>query len=178
MSRKGQVSLSELSREFGINPRTAAKWRKRATVEDLKTDPMEPRSTYLRESEDTMFVAFRRQTLQQLDDRLHAVAAVDPAPYALGTASMPSKAWHLASARRRRGQTEAVKVQAPSDRLLPRRYRRASDGGGHGDDRKAVPGNPVLRCAVDDVAFAERGQCRERKAPPASDATVADLPET
>lgn len=32
-----QASLATLSRELGINPKTVAKWRKRATVEDLKT---------------------------------------------------------------------------------------------------------------------------------------------
>jgi hypothetical protein len=40
-----------LSRELGINPKTVAKWRKRATVEDLKTGPSEPRSTVLSEAE-------------------------------------------------------------------------------------------------------------------------------
>lgn len=32
--QRPQASLSELSREFGINPKTVAKWRKRATAED------------------------------------------------------------------------------------------------------------------------------------------------
>ena len=44
MSREGQASLAQLSGELGINPKTVAKWRKRATVEDLKTGPKEPRS--------------------------------------------------------------------------------------------------------------------------------------
>ncbi|MGY4395307.1 transposase-like protein [Sphingomonas sp. UYAg733] len=35
--QRSQASLSALSRELGINPKTVAKWRKRATVEDLKT---------------------------------------------------------------------------------------------------------------------------------------------
>jgi hypothetical protein len=50
-----------------------AKWRKRATVEDLKTGPKEPRSTVLTEAEEAMIVAFRRHTLLPLDDCLYAL---------------------------------------------------------------------------------------------------------
>ena len=59
MSREGQASLSALSKELGINPKTVAKWRKRATVEDMKTGPKEPRSTVLNEAEEAAVVAFR-----------------------------------------------------------------------------------------------------------------------
>ena len=38
-----QASLAQLSKELGINPTTVAKWRKRTTLEDLKTGPKEPR---------------------------------------------------------------------------------------------------------------------------------------
>lgn len=62
-----------LSRELGINPKTVAKWRKRATVEDLKTGPKSPHSTTLTESEEAMVVAFRRHTLLPLDDCLYAL---------------------------------------------------------------------------------------------------------
>ena len=37
---------------MGINPKTVAKWRKRATVADLKTKPKELRSTVLTETEE------------------------------------------------------------------------------------------------------------------------------
>ena len=37
--QRSQASLAQRSRELGINPKTVAKWRKRATVEDLKTGP-------------------------------------------------------------------------------------------------------------------------------------------
>jgi hypothetical protein len=50
--QRSQASLSQLSQDLGINPKTVAKWRKRATVEDLKTGPKEPRSTVLTEAED------------------------------------------------------------------------------------------------------------------------------
>ncbi|MBN3868037.1 integrase core domain-containing protein, partial [Gluconobacter kondonii] len=35
--QRSQASLAALSKEFGINPKTVAKWRKRQTVEDQKT---------------------------------------------------------------------------------------------------------------------------------------------
>jgi hypothetical protein len=35
--QQSQASLATLSRELGINPKTVAKWRKRATVEDRST---------------------------------------------------------------------------------------------------------------------------------------------
>jgi len=71
--QRSQASLSTLSRELGINPKTVAKWRKRATVEDLKTGPKAPRSTTLTEAEEAAVVAFRRHTLLPLDDCLYAL---------------------------------------------------------------------------------------------------------
>lgn len=71
--QRSQASLATLSRELGINPKTVAKWRKRATVEDLKTGPKAPHSTTLSEVEDAMVVAFRRHTLLPLDNRLYAL---------------------------------------------------------------------------------------------------------
>ena len=71
--QRSQASLAQLSRELGINPKTVAKWRKRATVEDMKTGPSEPRSTILTEAEEAAVVAFRRHTLLPLDDCLYAL---------------------------------------------------------------------------------------------------------
>ena len=71
--QRSQASLSDLSRELGINPKTVAKWRKRETVEDRKTGPTQPRSTVLSEADDAMVVAFRRHTLLPLDDCLYAL---------------------------------------------------------------------------------------------------------
>jgi len=82
MSREGQASLSALSKELGINPKTVAKWRKRATVEDMKTGPKEPRSTVLTEAEEAAVVAFRRHTLLPLDDCLYALQPSIPHPLA------------------------------------------------------------------------------------------------
>jgi 2,4-dienoyl-CoA reductase-like NADH-dependent reductase (Old Yellow Enzyme family) len=66
--QRSQASLAKLSREFGMNPKTVAKWRKRATVEDKRTGPTELRSTVLTEAEEAMVVAFRCHTLLPLDD--------------------------------------------------------------------------------------------------------------
>ena len=71
--QRSQASLSTLSRELGINPKTVAKWRRRTSVEDRKTGLKEPRSTVLTEAEEAMVVAFRRHTLLPLDDCLYAL---------------------------------------------------------------------------------------------------------
>lgn len=68
--QRSQASTAALSRELGINPKTVAKWRKRETVEDLRTDPKRPRSSVLSEAEESMAVALRRHTLLPLDDCL------------------------------------------------------------------------------------------------------------
>ena len=54
-------------------PKTVVKWRKRTTVEDLKTGPKAPHSTTLSEAEEAMVVAFRRHTLLPLDDCLYGL---------------------------------------------------------------------------------------------------------
>jgi hypothetical protein len=71
--QRSQASLAQLSRKLGINPKTVAKWRKRATVDDMKTGPSEPLSTVLTEAEEAAVVAFRRHTLLPLDDCLYAL---------------------------------------------------------------------------------------------------------
>ena len=71
--QRSKASLATLSRELGINPKTVAKWRKRQTLEDMKTGPKEPRSTTLSEAEEATVVAFRRHTLLPLDDCLYAL---------------------------------------------------------------------------------------------------------
>ena len=76
--QRSQASTAELSRELGINTKTIAKWRKRATVEDRKTGPKEPRSTVLSEEEEAVVVAFRRHTLLPLDDCLYALQPTIP----------------------------------------------------------------------------------------------------
>ena len=76
--QRSQASLAQLRKELGINAKTVAKWRKRQTVEDLKTGPKEPRSTVLTEAEEATIVAFRRHTLLPLDDCLYALQPTIP----------------------------------------------------------------------------------------------------
>lgn len=76
--QRSQASLATLSRELGINPKTVAKWRKRLTVEDLKTGRRVPRSTVLSETDKAMIVAFLRHTLLPLDDCHYALQSTIP----------------------------------------------------------------------------------------------------
>jgi hypothetical protein len=69
-----------LSKELVIASKTVAKWRKRATVEDNKVGPKEPRSTVLTEVEGAAIVAFRRNMLLPPDDCLYARQLSVPHP--------------------------------------------------------------------------------------------------
>ena len=66
--------------ELGINPKTLAKWRKRVTIEDMKTGPKEPRSTVLTEAEEAAIWAFRSHTLLLLHDCFYALQSSIPHP--------------------------------------------------------------------------------------------------
>ena len=76
--QRSKASLSQLSRTYGINPKTVQKWRQRQSVEDRKTGPKRPRSTLLNEAEEALIVAFRRHTLLPLDDCLYALKPTLP----------------------------------------------------------------------------------------------------
>ncbi len=68
-----QASLSRLAAQYGINPKTVAKWRKPATVEDAPMGPKDRRSTVLSHEQEAVVIAFRQQTLLPLDDCLYAL---------------------------------------------------------------------------------------------------------
>jgi transposase InsO family protein len=68
-----QESLRVLAKRHGIDPKTVAKWKKRASVDDLPTGPKDPKSTVLSIEEEAIIVAFRRHTLLPLDDCLYAL---------------------------------------------------------------------------------------------------------
>ena len=76
--QRSAASAKELSEMYGINPETVLKWRKRETVEDLKTGPKEQRSTILSREDEAVIVAFRRHTLLPLDDCLYALQPTLP----------------------------------------------------------------------------------------------------
>src|SRR6267143_1487457 len=73
-----QESLGALSKRYGINPKTVAKWKKRSAVADLPTGPKEPKSTSLSLDDEAIIAAFRKHTLLSLDDCLYALQATIP----------------------------------------------------------------------------------------------------
>src|ERR1700757_483181 len=76
--QNSQESLRALAKRYGINQKTAAKWKQRETVADLPTGPKEAKSTILSIEEEAIIVAFRRHTLLPLDDCLYALQATIP----------------------------------------------------------------------------------------------------
>ncbi len=65
-----QEATRVLAARYGLNPKTVAKWRGRATTADQPMGPSRPRSTVLTEAEEAIVVEFRRRTLLPLDDVL------------------------------------------------------------------------------------------------------------
>lgn len=76
--QRSKAPLKDLAAQHGLNPKTVAKWRKRAFVHDAAMGPKEPRSTVLTAEEEAVVVAFRRYTLLPLDDCLYALQATLP----------------------------------------------------------------------------------------------------
>lgn len=76
--QNSEASLRALSKRYGINQKTVAKWKKRAFVADLPTGPKEPKSTVLSLEHEAIIVAFRRHTLLPLDDCLYALQPTIP----------------------------------------------------------------------------------------------------
>src|ERR671921_587329 len=73
-----EESLRSLAKRFGINQKTVAKWKSRASVTDRRTGPRDPKSTVLSLEEEAIIVAFCRHTLLPLDDCLYALQATIP----------------------------------------------------------------------------------------------------
>ena len=78
--QRSTASIAALSRTYGVNPKTVAKWRKRDSISDAPMGPKEPRSTVLATEEEALALAFRRHTLLPLDDCLYALQATAPHP--------------------------------------------------------------------------------------------------
>lgn len=76
--QNNEVSLRALSKPYGINQKTVAKWKKRTSLADLPTGPREPRLTVLSLDREAVIVAFRRHTLLPLDDCLYALQPTIP----------------------------------------------------------------------------------------------------
>ena len=75
--QRSQESLQTLAIRHGINPKTVAKWRKRATTADAAMGPT-PASTVLRVEQEAIGVSFRWHTLRALDDCFYALQATIP----------------------------------------------------------------------------------------------------
>ena len=65
-----QESLRALSKRYGINQKTVAKWKKRTAVKDLPTGPKDAHSTVLGIEEEAIIVAFRKHTLRKTSRKL------------------------------------------------------------------------------------------------------------
>ena len=76
--QNSQESLRALSKRYGINQKTVAKWKNRAFVGDLPTGPKEPKSSVQSREDEAIIVAFRRHTLLPLDDCLYALQPTIP----------------------------------------------------------------------------------------------------
>ncbi|RCW22567.1 integrase-like protein [Ciceribacter lividus] len=76
--QNSQESLRVLSRRYGINQKTVAKWKKRTSLADLPTGPKEPHSTVMSLEQEAIIVAFRRHTLLPLDDCLYSLQPAIP----------------------------------------------------------------------------------------------------
>jgi hypothetical protein len=61
--QRSKASIKELAERYDLNPKTVAKWRKRAFVHDAAMGPKAPHSSVLSAEEEALAVAFRKHTL-------------------------------------------------------------------------------------------------------------------
>ena len=124
-----QESLRALSRRYGINPKTVAKWKEQASVADLPTGPKDAHSTSFSLEEEAIIVAFRRHTLLPLDDCLYALLPTIPQ---LTRSSLHRCLQRHGISRLPDTEGDTPKRKKfklyPPDRLFPHRYRRGSHG--------------------------------------------------
>ncbi len=62
-----------MAAQYGLNSKTALKWRKRATTADAPMGPYKPTVTVLTSTKEAIIVEFRRGTLLPLDDVMDAL---------------------------------------------------------------------------------------------------------
>ncbi len=120
-NQQSQASLRALSKRYGINPKTVAKWRQRTSVADQRTGPKDPRSTVLSSEDEAVVVTFRRHTLLPLYGCLYALQSTIP--------HLTRSSLHRCLQRHGISrlpefdgdQTQAVALQVLPARLLPHR---------------------------------------------------------
>ncbi len=76
--QNSQASIRVLAKRYGINPKTVAKWKKRASVQDEPMGPKQRLSTVLSAEDEALIVAFHKHTLLSLDDCLYALQRTIP----------------------------------------------------------------------------------------------------
>ena len=64
--QEAQASSRALASQYGLNPKTILKWRKRTTTTDAPMGPKTPKSTVLTPAEEAIIVEFRRRTLPEV----------------------------------------------------------------------------------------------------------------
>lgn len=68
--QRSQATVAALAERHGADRKTAAKWRKRQSVEDAPMGARRPRSIVLTPDEEATAVALRKHPLLPLDDCL------------------------------------------------------------------------------------------------------------
>ena len=76
--QSSQASVRQLARQYGVNPKTVAKWRHRENIQDAPMGPKQIHSTVLSTQEEALIVAFRKHTLLPLDDCLYVLQETIP----------------------------------------------------------------------------------------------------
>ena len=71
--QNSQESLRALSKRYGINQKTVAKWKRRTFTVDMWTGPNEAHSIVLSIEDEAIIAAFRHHTLLPLDGCLYAL---------------------------------------------------------------------------------------------------------
>ena len=65
--QNSQASVRSLAKQYGINPKTVAKWKQRSDMQDAPMGSKQPHSTVLSTEEEALIVAFRKHTLLLLE---------------------------------------------------------------------------------------------------------------
>jgi transposase-like protein len=66
--QNAEESVAKLAKQYGINPKTAHKWKRRESVEDLKCGRRPGQGSVLSAVDEAIIVETRRKTLLPLDD--------------------------------------------------------------------------------------------------------------
>lgn len=76
--QKSGRSIRYLAAQYGVNPKTIAKWKARDTVTDMPMGPRQARRKALSPTEEAACIAFRIQAMLPLDDCLYALQLMFP----------------------------------------------------------------------------------------------------